>query len=49
MNKLYVDFVSSIVSIFNYHVTPLLLPTRTIKKLIKQNKKMFQKYYLPLA
>ena len=42
MNKLYVDLVGSIVSIFNHHPTPLLLPTRTIKELIKQNKKFFE-------
>ena len=42
MNKLYVDLVSSIVSIFNHHPTPLLLPTRTINKLIKQNKEFFE-------
>ena len=41
MNKLYVDLIGSIVSIFNHHLTPLLLPTRTIKKLIKQNKEFF--------
>ena len=38
MNKQYVDLVGTIVSIFNHHPTPLLLPTRTIKELIKQNK-----------
>ena len=38
LNKLYVDLVGSIVSIFNHHLTPLLLPTRPIKELIKQNK-----------
>ena len=38
MNQLYVDLVGSIVSIFNYHPTPVLLPSRTIKELIKQNK-----------
>ena len=38
MNKLYVDLVGSIVSIFNHHPTPLLLPIRTIKELMKQNK-----------
>ena len=43
MNKLYVDVVGSIVSIFNYHPTPLLLPIRTIKELIKQNKEFFEK------
>ena len=42
MNKLYVDLVGSIVSIFNHHPTPLLLPTRTIKELIKQNKEFFE-------
>ena len=42
MNKLYVDLVGSIVSIFNHHPTPLLLPTRTIKELIKQNKRFFE-------
>ena len=41
MNKLYVDLVGSIVSIFTHHPTPLLLPDRTIKKLIKQNKEFF--------
>ena len=41
MNRLYVDLVGSIVSIFNYHPTLLLLPIRTIKKLIKQNKEFF--------
>ena len=35
MNKLYVDLVGSIVYIFNHYPTPLLLPTRTIKELIK--------------
>ena len=38
MNKLYVDLVGSIVSIFNHHPTPLLLPIRTMKELIKQNR-----------
>ena len=38
MNKQYVDLVGTIVSIFNHHPAPLLLPTRTIKELIKQNK-----------
>ena len=32
----------SIVSIFNNHPTPLLLPARTIKVLIKQNKELFK-------
>ena len=41
MNKLYVDLVSSIVSIFNHHPTPLRLPIRSIKELIKQNKEFF--------
>ena len=41
MNKLYVDLVNSIVSIFNNHLTFLLLPTRIIKELIKQNKEFF--------
>ena len=41
MNKLYVDLVGSIVSIFNHHPTPLLLPMRTIKELIKQNIEFF--------
>ena len=41
MNKLYVYLVGSIVSIFNHHPTPLLLPIRTIKELIKQNKDFF--------
>ena len=41
MNKQYVDLVSSIVSIFNHHPTPLLLPIRSIKDLIKQNKDFF--------
>ena len=38
MNKLYVDLVGSIRSIFNHHPTFLLLPIRIIKELIKQNK-----------
>ena len=38
MNKLYVDLVCSIVSIFNHHLTPLLLHICTIIELIKQNK-----------
>ena len=42
MNKLYVDLVGSIVSIFNHHSTPLLLPTSTIKELIKHNKELFE-------
>ena len=42
MNKLYVDLVGSIVSIFNHHPTPLILPARTIKELIKQNKEFFE-------
>ena len=42
MSKLYVDLVGSIVSIFNYHPRPLLLPTCTIKELIKQNKEFFE-------
>ena len=42
MNMLYIDLVSSIVSIFNYHPTPLLLPTRSIKEYIKQNKESFK-------
>ena len=42
MNKLYVDLVGSMVSIFNHHPTPLLLPARTIKKLIKKNKEFFE-------
>ena len=37
MNKLYVNLVGSIVYIFNHHSTFLLLFTRTIKELIKQN------------
>ena len=41
MNKLYIDLVRSIVAIFNHHPTPLLLPIRTIKELIKQNKEFF--------
>ena len=41
MNKLYVDLVGSIVSICNHHPTPLLLPIRTIKVVIKQNKELF--------
>ena len=41
MNKLYVDLVGSIVAIFNHHPTPLLLPMRTIKELIKQNFEFF--------
>ena len=41
MNKLYVDLVGSIVAIFNHHPTPLLLPMRTIKELIKQNIEFF--------
>ena len=40
MNKLYVDLVGSIVLSFNYHSTPWLLPTHTIKVLIKQNNKV---------
>ena len=42
MNKLYLDLVGSMVSIFNHHPTPLLLPARTIKELIKQNKEFFE-------
>ena len=38
MNKLYVDLVGSIVSIFNHHPTPLLLTARTIKEVMKKNK-----------
>ena len=41
MNKLYVDLVVSIVAIFNHHPTSMLLPIRTIKELIKQNKEFF--------
>ena len=41
MNNLYVDLVGSIISIFNYHPTFLLLSIRTIKELIKQNKDFF--------
>ena len=42
MSKLYVDLVGFIVAIFNHHPTPLLLPTRTIKELIKQNNEFFE-------
>ena len=42
MNKIYVDLVSSIISIFIHYPTPLLLLTRTIKELIKQNKEFFE-------
>ena len=42
MNKLYVDLVGSIVSNFNNHPRPLLLPTRTIKELIKHNTEFFE-------
>ena len=42
MNKLYIDLVGSIVSIFNHHPTLLLLPARNIKELIKQNKELFK-------
>ena len=41
MNKLYIDLVGSIFSIFNHHPTPLLLPIRTIKELMKQNNNFF--------
>jgi hypothetical protein len=41
MNKLNVDFVGSIVSIFNLVPTPLLLSIRTIKKSVKQNMNFF--------
>ena len=41
MNKLYVDLVGSIVFSFNHNFTPLLLSTRTITELIKQNKEFF--------
>ena len=34
IKMLYVDLVGSIVSIFNHHPTPLLLPPRIIKELI---------------
>ena len=37
MNKLYVDLVNLINSIFNHYSTPLLLTTRTINELIIQN------------
>ena len=46
MNKLYVDLVGSIVSIFNHHPTPLLLATRIIKDLINK-RECFLKYFLP--
>ena len=42
MNKLYVDLFGSIVAICNHHPTPMLLPIRTIKELIKQNKEFFE-------
>ena len=42
LNKLYTDLVGSIVSIFNHHPTPLLLPFRTINELIKQNSEFFR-------
>ena len=44
MNKLYVDLVGSMVSIFNHHSTALLLPARTIIELIKQIKEFFENF-----
>ena len=41
MNKLHVDLVGSIVSIFNHHPTPFLLPIRILKVLMKENKDFF--------
>ena len=46
MNKLYVDLVGSIVSIINHHPTPLLLPTRIYKELIKQNKEFVDNIFI---
>ena len=42
MNKLYIDLVGSILSIVNHYPTFPLLPTHTIKKLIIQNKEVFE-------
>ena len=42
INNLYVDLVNSIVFILNFHITSLLLLSRIIEKLIKQNKKFFE-------
>ena len=41
MIKLYVDLGGSYITIFYHHPISLLLPIRTIKKLIKQNKVVF--------
>ena len=49
MNYLYFDLVGSIVSILTNHFTPLLLPTPTIIKFIKQNKKFFLKILSTLS
>ena len=42
MNILYVDLVGSIVAIFNNHPPLLLLPTCTIKELIKHNEEFLK-------
>ena len=41
MNMLFVDLVRLMVSIINYYLMPLLLPTRAITELIKQNTVFF--------
>ena len=40
-SKLYTDLTTAITAIYNHHATPILLPQRTIRTLIKQNQEFF--------
>ena len=46
MSKLYADLLASIVSIFNHHPTPILLPPHTLRHLINENLEFFAGNYI---